>query len=54
MAKYTGEKIAPDDIIPHQLNYDFEGKRDIWNGFDSVELTRQIFDDYSKLEEVSV
>ncbi|XP_025095719.1 pre-mRNA-splicing factor SLU7-like isoform X1 [Pomacea canaliculata] len=51
MAKYTGEKIAPDDIIPHQLNYDFEGKRDIWNGFDSVELTRQIFDDYSKLEE---
>lgn len=52
-AKFTGEKIAPDEFIPESVNYDFEGKRDIWNGFDPREHQRKIFEEYSKIDEVN-
>ncbi|KAK7494226.1 hypothetical protein BaRGS_00014508 [Batillaria attramentaria] len=50
-AKFTGDMIAPDEVIPDELDYDFEGKRDIWNGFDPREHQRKLQEEYNKLEE---
>ena len=51
-ARFTGEKIAPDEFIPETPVYDFEGKRDIWTGFDPKEHQHRLFEEYGKLEEV--
>jgi pre-mRNA-processing factor SLU7 len=51
-ARFTGDNIAPDEMIPETLEQDFEGKRDIWVGFDPKEHQRKLFEEYSKLEEV--
>lgn len=50
-ARFTGDSIAPDEIIPNQLVQDFEGKRDIWTGFDPKEHQRKLFEEFGKLEE---
>ena len=51
-AKYTGEKIAPDEHILPVLKQDFEGKRDGWNIFDSEEHQRKLQEEYKEIEEV--
>ena len=50
-AKYTGSDIAPDEYIQPQLDFDYDGKRDQWNGYDISEH-KHIVDEYQKLEEV--
>ena len=35
LAKYSGEEIAPDELIPENLDFDFEGKRDTWKSYDT-------------------
>lgn len=50
-ARFTGDNIAPDEVIPNDLLQDFEGKRDIWTGFDPKEHQRKMFEEYRKIEE---
>ncbi|XP_076468426.1 pre-mRNA-splicing factor SLU7-like isoform X2 [Babylonia areolata] len=50
-ARFTGDSIAPDEFIPNDLVQDFEGKRDIWTGFDPKEHQRKLFEEYGKMEE---
>ena len=52
-AKYTGDMIAPDEYIQPQLSFDYDGKRDRWNGFDPNEH-QKVIDDYAKIEEVCI
>ena len=33
-AKFTGEDIKADELLPGELNFDFDGKRDRWSGYD--------------------
>jgi len=49
-AKYTGHDIAPDEFVQPSLEFDYEGKRDRWNGYDPAAY-RHVVDDYQKLEE---
>jgi pre-mRNA-processing factor SLU7 len=49
-AKFTGEDIAPDEYIQSNLEFDFDGKRDRWNGYDPSSY-KHVVDDYQKLEE---
>jgi len=49
-AKYTGHDIAPDEHVQPNLDFDYEGKRDRWNGYDSATY-RHVVDDYQKLED---
>lgn len=50
-AKFTGNEIAPDEHVNSNLNLDYDGKRDRWNGY-SVEDHAKIYEDYAKIEEV--
>lgn len=50
-ARFTGDMIAPDEVIPDDITYDFEGKRDIWNGFDPREHQAKLHEEYNKIEE---
>lgn len=50
-AKFTGQDIAPDEYIQPKLDFDFDGKRDRWNGYDPSEHAA-IVEDFQKLEEV--
>jgi len=49
-AKYTGQDIAPDEYVQPSLDFDYEGKRDRWNGYDPAAY-RHVVDDYQKIEE---
>ena len=49
-AKYTGEEIAPDEHLQPQLDFDFDGKRDRWNGYNPEEH-KKVIEDYNKMEE---
>jgi len=49
-AKYTGHDIAPDEYIQPNLEFDYEGKRDRWNGYNPAAY-RHVVDDYQKIEE---
>ncbi|XP_077466589.1 pre-mRNA-splicing factor SLU7 [Stigmatopora argus] len=48
-AKFTGTSIAPDEHSQVQLNLDYDGKRDRWNGYDPEEHQR-IVEEYAKVD----
>ncbi|XP_039630176.1 pre-mRNA-splicing factor SLU7 [Polypterus senegalus] len=48
-AKYTGTNIAPDEHAQIQLDLDYDGKRDRWNGYDPEEHMR-IVEEYAKVD----
>lgn len=50
LAKYTGEDIVPDDVLLPKLKYDYDGKRDRWNGYDPV-MYRSVIEEHRKVEE---
>uniref|UniRef100_A0A4W3JXL9 Pre-mRNA-splicing factor SLU7 n=1 Tax=Callorhinchus milii TaxID=7868 RepID=A0A4W3JXL9_CALMI len=47
-AKYTATNIAPDEYTQPQLFFDYDGKRDRWNGFDP-EQQKKIIAEYEKI-----
>jgi len=49
-AKFTGEDIAPDEKLLSTFDYDFEGKRDRWNGYNPNEY-KHVVQEHHKLEE---
>ncbi|KAL5015581.1 hypothetical protein ScPMuIL_007336, partial [Solemya velum] len=49
-AKYSGENFAPDEHIQPELLFDYDGKRDRWNGYD-VDDHQRVIEDYQKIEE---
>lgn len=48
-AKYTGTGIAPDEHDQVQIDLDYDGKRDRWNGYDPEEHQR-IVEEYAKVD----
>ena len=50
-AKYSGDNFAPDEHIQTDLAFDYEGKRDRWNGYNPEEHQR-VYEEYEKIEEV--
>ncbi|XP_031564412.1 pre-mRNA-splicing factor SLU7-like [Actinia tenebrosa] len=48
-AKYTGENLRPDEFYQKDLNLDYDGKRDRWNGYD-VDEHKKIAKEYEKIE----
>lgn len=48
-AKFSGD-LAPDEVILPNLNLDYDGKRDRWNGFEP-EMYKFVIDEHSKIEE---
>ncbi|XP_006002644.1 pre-mRNA-splicing factor SLU7 [Latimeria chalumnae] len=48
-AKFTGTNIAPDEHSQPQLGFDYDGKRDRWNGYNPEEHMR-IVEEYSKVD----
>lgn len=49
-AKYTGEDFAADEELLPELKLDYDGKRDVWNGYDP-ENYQTIVEEYAKVEE---
>ncbi len=52
-AKYTGSNFAPDEHIQPELAFDYDGKRDRWNGYNTNEHTKMA-EDFARLEEVNI
>ncbi|ESN93491.1 hypothetical protein HELRODRAFT_194032 [Helobdella robusta] len=50
-AEYTGTNIAPDEFSQPQLDFNYESKRDRWNGYDPANH-RRIFEEFQKMEEM--
>uniref|UniRef100_A0A4W3ILH1 Pre-mRNA-splicing factor SLU7 n=1 Tax=Callorhinchus milii TaxID=7868 RepID=A0A4W3ILH1_CALMI len=48
-AKFTGSNIAPDEHIQSTFLFDYDGKRDRWNGYDAEEHMR-IVEEYAKVD----
>ncbi|XP_030067042.1 pre-mRNA-splicing factor SLU7 [Microcaecilia unicolor] len=48
-AKFTGANIAPDEFAQPQLMFDYDGKRDRWNGYNSEEHMK-IVEEYAKVD----
>ncbi|CAG00068.1 unnamed protein product, partial [Tetraodon nigroviridis] len=48
-ARYTGTSIAPDEHVQVNLDLDYDGKRDRWNGYDPEEHQR-IVEEYAKVD----
>lgn len=48
-AKWTGADIAADDVVK-DINLDWEGKRDRWNGYDARRSYPEVQEKYAKLE----
>ncbi len=51
-AKFTGDDIAPDEHAQPLLDFDYEGKRDRWNGYDLSDH-KAIAEEFQKIDEVS-
>ena len=49
-AKFTGEDIKADELLPGELNFDFDGKRDRWSGYD-VTVHKKVVEEYAKVDE---
>lgn len=50
-AQFTNEDIARDEFEQPTLEFDYDGKRDRWNGYDVTEH-RKIVEEFGKIEEV--
>uniref|UniRef100_A0A8B9FGI7 Pre-mRNA-splicing factor SLU7 n=1 Tax=Amazona collaria TaxID=241587 RepID=A0A8B9FGI7_9PSIT len=48
-ARYTGMNIAPDEHVQPQLTFDYDGKRDRWNGYNPEEHMK-IVEEYAKVD----
>ncbi|XP_048399555.1 pre-mRNA-splicing factor SLU7 [Stegostoma tigrinum] len=48
-AKFTGINIAPDEHVQPTFSFDYDGKRDRWNGYDPEDHMR-IVEEYSKVD----
>ncbi|KAK3595833.1 hypothetical protein CHS0354_014653 [Potamilus streckersoni] len=48
-AKFSGENFAPDEYIQKNLSFDYEGKRDRWNGY-NVEDHHTVMEEYAHIE----
>ncbi|XP_062511347.1 pre-mRNA-splicing factor SLU7-like [Corticium candelabrum] len=48
-ARYTGSDIARDEVIQPDIDLDFAGKRDRWNGYDPEEY-QQIVNEHAQME----
>lgn len=48
-AKFTGNMIAPDEFVQPDLQMDYDGKRDRWNGFQS-DQHKEVIEEYAKIE----
>ncbi|TWW55009.1 Pre-mRNA-splicing factor SLU7 [Takifugu flavidus] len=48
-ARFTGTSIAPDEHFQVELDLDYDGKRDRWNGYDPEEHQR-IVEEYAKVD----
>uniref|UniRef100_A0A8C0GZC4 Pre-mRNA-splicing factor SLU7 n=1 Tax=Chelonoidis abingdonii TaxID=106734 RepID=A0A8C0GZC4_CHEAB len=48
-AKFTGLNIAPDEHVQPTLMFDYDGKRDRWNGYNPEEHMK-IVEEYSKVD----
>ena len=51
-AKFAGRTFAPDEHVQPELDFDYEGKRDRWNGYDLSDHKR-VVEEHHKIEEVS-
>lgn len=51
-ARFTGASIAQDEHFQVNLDLDYDGKRDRWNGYDPEEHQR-IVEEYAKVDLVS-
>ncbi|KAH3706704.1 hypothetical protein DPMN_066092 [Dreissena polymorpha] len=49
-AKFTGDNFAPDEHLQPELSFDYEGKRDRWNGYDP-EQHKKIYEEFEKIEQ---
>lgn len=49
-AKFTGDNIAPDEHMQPELDFDYESKRDRWNGYDPEEH-QKIHEEFARIEE---
>ena len=50
-AKFTGKDIRPDEFVQPLLEFDYDGKRDRWNGY-NPDWHQEIVDEYARVEEV--
>jgi pre-mRNA-processing factor SLU7 len=48
-AKYTGKDIAPDEHVQPQLSFDWDAKRDRWNGY-NPDSHKEVVEEYKKIE----
>jgi len=48
-ARMTNE-VAPDEVIQQDVNFDFDGKRDRWNGYDPAAYSR-VIERFEKVEQ---
>lgn len=51
-AKFTGTNIAADEHMQPLLKFDYDGKRDRWNGYNPEEHMK-IVEEYAKVDLVS-
>ncbi|OQR77108.1 pre-mRNA-splicing factor SLU7-like [Tropilaelaps mercedesae] len=49
-ARWTNEEIAPDDLEQPDLKFDFDGKRDRWNGYDPSQY-KEVVEEYRRVED---
>ena len=52
-ARFTGTDIAPDEFEQPTLSFDWDAKRDRWNGYDLVDH-KKVVDEFRKIEEVKI
>lgn len=49
-AKYTNKDIAPDEVLPLEIEHNFDSKRDRWSGYEP-EMYKQNIEEFEKVEE---
>ncbi|CAD7947992.1 unnamed protein product [Amoebophrya sp. A120] len=51
-AVFTGEDLAPDEFVMEGGNFDYDMKRDRWNGYQADDYTRDVIEKHALREEV--